>query len=350
MSSSIIPLVLYELLIFTLLCCNNSSYIAGIILIVIMLVLAIVGRNHSVVSDRKISDWLMGIGIAFVGACGDDGLYPMLAFVILGIFSIYLSVFVKRNKLLQMSKKYFLSGATIIIGLIVYAIGNNANYNTAHIETSDYSINLGKKSATITGYATPNAKVKTYLNGDEIKPAEKSDDDGYFEFDARTPGKWIVKVSKNGQTASDYTVVKKTSTWKKYQAKQGAKEAKKDFAVAYADAFDKLDSIGVSEYNAWAEENNSGSGGTIDDTLESIQKKHVKDVLAIESDISDMKEALKRLKEGNMDDYKEYRAYYSDIKKLENTVLNPPAGEIDNFGDEFEDGRNTVNSNLDFID
>lgn len=41
---------------------------------------------------------------------------------------------------------------------------------------------------------------------------------------------------------------------------------------------------------------------------------------------------------------------YADIKKLENTVLNPPAGEIDNFTDDFEDQRNTVSSNLDLID
>ena len=42
--------------------------------------------------------------------------------------------------------------------------------------------------------------------------------------------------------------------------------------------------------------------------------------------------------------------YYADIKKLETTVLNPPAGEIENFTDDFEDQRNTVNSNLDLID
>lgn len=42
--------------------------------------------------------------------------------------------------------------------------------------------------------------------------------------------------------------------------------------------------------------------------------------------------------------------YYANIKKLETTVLNPPAGEIENFTDDFEDQRNTVKSNLDLID
>ncbi|KEK15687.1 hypothetical protein QSJ16_07755 [Limosilactobacillus reuteri] len=291
----------------------------------------------------------MEAGIALVRVCIAGSYAAMLTFIFLGAIWIYLSVFMKKDKLLKMSKKNSLMVLAIVVGLIVYAIGSNANYNTAHIETNDSSIKLGKKSATIFGYATPDTKVKTYLDGEEITPVEKSDSDGYFEFNAEAPGKWTVKVTKNGKTATDYIVVKKSSAWKKYQAKQGAKDAKEDFAAAYADAFEKLDSLGVDEHNTWASLDNAGTGGTIDDTLENIQKKNAKSILEVAGDFSDMEKDLKQLKAESVNDYNEYRLYYTDIKKLENTVLNPPAGEIDNFADAFEDQRNTVNSNLDLI-
>lgn len=337
-------------ILFTVFCCNDASYVAGIVLIIVMLVIAILGNKKAIVSEKRISDWVMGIGIAVVGICTAGGLYPsMFTFVLLGAIWIYLLVFMKKDKLFKISKKNSLSCLAIVVGLIVYAIGNNANYNTAHVETSYASIKLGKKSATISGYATPDAKVKTYLDSEEITPAEKSDSDGYFEFNAEAPGKWTVKVTKNGKTATDYTVVEKSSAWKKYQAKKGSKEAREDFAVAYADAFEKLDSLGVDEHNTWADADNEGTGGTIDDTLENIQKKNAKNILEVASDFSDMEKSLKRLRAGNANDYNEYRSYYTDIKKLESTVLNPPAGEIDNFTDDFEDQRNTVNANLDLI-
>lgn len=72
-------------------------------------------------------------------------------------------------------------------------------------------------SADVSGYATPNSKVKTYLNGKEVTPAEKADEDGYFSFEANKPGKWTVKITKNGETDTDYTVVKAS---KKYKEKK----------------------------------------------------------------------------------------------------------------------------------
>lgn len=107
--------------------------------------------------------------------------------------------------------------------------------------TENSSVNIGKKDVTVSGVANPNSKVKTYLDGEEVKPSEKADEDGNFSFQAETPGKWTVTVTKNGKTAKAKTVVHKSKAWQKYQAKEGAKKAKKEFAEEYEEAFDKLD-------------------------------------------------------------------------------------------------------------
>lgn len=105
----------------------------------------------------------------------------------------------------------------------------------------------------------------------------------------------------------------------------------------------------MKEYNKLAELDNAGGGGTIDDTLEQIQKDNKADVLLITKEISTLQDDVKKLQQAGDADSDTYNSYYADIKKLEHTVLNPPAGEIDNFGDAFEDQRGTVNSNLNLL-
>lgn len=325
----------------------------GFTALIVTLIVALIGIKKQSIRDKKISDWAFGLTIALAGLIeiGDpsDGYYGTWIFVLIGGVWIWLTVFNKSSKILKLSPKIFYSLTLLLVGLIVFAIGDYSNKNTAHITTDNSSVDIGKKDVTVSGVATPNSRVKTYLDGEEVKPSEKTDEDGNFSFQAETPGKWTVAVTKNGTTAKAKTVVHKSKAWQKYQAKEGAKKAKKEFAEEYEGAFDKLDSLGVKEYNKWAELDNAGGGGTIDDTLEQIQKDNKADVLLITMEISTLQDDVKKLQQAGEADADTYKSYYADIKKLEQTVLNPPAGEIDNFGDAFEEQRGTVNSNLDLL-
>lgn len=325
----------------------------GFTALIVTLIVALIGIKKQTIRDKKISDWAFGLTIALAGLIeiGDtgNGYYGTWIFVVIGGVWIWLTVFNKSSKILKLSPKMFYSLTLLLVGLIVFAIGDYSNKNTAHITTDNSSVDIGKKDVTVSGVATPNSRVKTYLDGEEVKPSEKTDEDGNFSFQAETPGKWTVAVTKNGTTAKAKTVIHKSKAWQKYQAKEGAKKAKKEFAEEYEEAFDKLDSLGVKEYNKWAELDNAGGGGTIDDTLEQIQKDNKADVLLITMEISTLQDDVKKLQQAGDADADTYKSYYADIKKLEQTVLNPPAGEIDNFGDAFEDQRGTVNSNLDLL-
>lgn len=213
----------------------------------------------------------------------------------LGVAWVWLTIFNKSKKILRLTPKTFSSLTLLLVGLIVFAVGDYCDKNTAHITTDNGSIYLGKKDVTVSGIATPNSKVRTYLDGEEVKPSEKTDKNGNFSFQAETPGKWTVVVTKNGKTAKDKTIVHKSKAWQKYQVKAGAKDAKKEFADEYEEAFAKLDSLGVKEYNKWADVNNNGSGGTIDSTLEQIQKDNKADVLLIMMKVSTLQDDVKKL-------------------------------------------------------
>lgn len=329
---------------------SGDRALVGIFTLIVTLIIALIGIKRKGVQEKQISNWGFGITLCIIGLVGTMSYYGMWIYIVIGTFWIWLTVYNKSQKFFRLTPKVFSSLILLAIGIIVFFVGNYYDKETAHIRTDDYSVKLGKKEATISGVATPNVKVKTYLDGEEITPSEETDSDGNFSFQAKTPGKWTVKVTKNGKTASDTTIVKKSQAWKDYQAKEGAEKAKEAFNEAYADAFSNLDSIGVEEYNAWADANNAGGGGTIDDTLKQVQKKNSKDIIAAYVNLSTLKDNLKKLQESGNSDADTYREYYTDIKKLQTTVLNPPAGDIDNFGDDFEDQRNTVNSNLDMLE
>lgn len=231
----------------------------------------------------------------------------------------------------------------MIIGFIVYSFGYNYEFNTAHIITDEYEVKMDGMSADVSGYATPNSKVKTYLNGKEVTPAEKADEDGYFSFEANKPGKWTVKITKNGETDTDYTVVKAS---KKYKEKK-ADLTKVRFMDSFAVMSDSLESLGVDEYNRWSEADDSGQGGSVNDLITQVQKEHKDDVLTATSKKVGLDESISELKNMNDKEYNQYSNYYNDMVTFYRTVLNPPAGYKDNFGDKFDDLRDRINNDFD---
>lgn len=56
---------------------------------------------------------------------------------------------------------------------------------------------------------------------------------------------------------------------------------------------------------------------------------------------------LKVLEDSGNSDYDTYHQYYRDLKKFYNITVNPPAGDIDNFGDEYQDTRSSVSDDID---
>lgn len=317
----------------------------GIILTVFNLLVLLFGIRFTVLKDKKVSDWGTGIIFILITVLNIfNGEYDKeWEFAIVGIAWLLFRFVIQKEKFWKFSKMGFFTLLSMIIGFIVYSFGYNYEFNTAHIITDEYEVKMDGMSADVSGYATPNSKVKTYLNGKEVTPAEKADEDGYFSFEANKPGKWTVKITKNGETDTDYTVVKAS---KKYKEKK-ADLTKVRFMDSFAVMSDSLESLGVDEYNRWSEADDSGQGGSVNDLITQVQKEHKDDVLTATSKKVGLDESISELKNMNDKEYNQYSNYYNDMVTFYRTVLNPPAGYKDNFGDKFDDLRDKINNDFD---
>lgn len=317
----------------------------GVILTVFNLLVLLFGIRFTVLKDKKVSDWDTGIIFILITVLNIfNGEYDKeWEFAIVGIAWLLFRFVIQKEKFWKFSKMGFFTLLSMIIGFIVYSFGYNYEFNTAHIITDEYEVKMDGMSADVSGYATPNSKVKTYLNGKEVTTAEKADEDGYFSFEANKPGKWAVKITKNGETDTDYTVVKAS---KKYKEKK-ADLTKVRFMDSFAVMSDSLESLGVDEYNRWSEADDSGQGGSVNDLITQVQKEHKDDVLTATSKKVGLDESISELKNMNDKEYNQYSNYYNDMVTFYRTVLNPPAGYKDNFGDKFDDLRDRINNDFD---
>lgn len=317
----------------------------GVILTVFNLLVLLFGIRFTVLKDKKVSDWGTGIIFILITVLNIfNGEYDKeWEFAIVGIAWLLFRFVIQKEKFWKFSKMGFFTLLSMIIGFIVYSFGYNYEFNTAHIITDEYEVKMDGMSADVSGYATPNSKVKTYLNGKEVTTAEKADEDGYFSFEANKPGKWTVKITKNGETDTDYTVVKAS---KKYKEKK-ADLTKVRFMDSFAVMSDSLESLGVDEYNRWSEADDSGQGGSVNDLITQVQKEHKDDVLTATSKKVGLDESISELKNMNDKEYNQYSNYYNDMVTFYRTVLNPPAGYKDNFGDKFDDLRDRINNDFD---
>lgn len=317
----------------------------GVILTVFNLLVLLFGIRFTVLKDKKVSDWGTGIIFILITVLNIfNGEYDKeWEFAIVGIAWLLFRFVIQKEKFWKFSKMGFFTLLSMIIGFIVYSFGYNYEFNTAHIITDEYEVKMDGMSADVSGYATPNSKVKTYLNGKEVTTAEKADEDGYFSFEANKPGKWTVKITKNGEIDTDYTVVKAS---KKYKEKK-ADLTKVRFMDSFAVMSDSLESLGVDEYNRWSEADDSGQGGSVNDLITQVQKEHKDDVLTATSKKVGLDESISELKNMNDKEYNQYSNYYNDMVTFYRTVLNPPAGYKDNFGDKFDDLRDRINNDFD---
>ena len=325
-----------------------SSSTAGIFLVVFNLLVLLFGKRFTILKDKNVSDWGTGIIFILMTALNIfNGEYDyQWEFAVLGIIWLLFRFVIQKEKFWKFSKMGLLTLLSMIIGLIVFLIGYINEFETAHILTDEYEVKMDGMSADVSGYATPNSKVRTYLNGSEVTPAEKSDKDGYFSFEANKPGKWTVKVTKNGETDTDYTVVKASKKYKEKKANEVKEDFKKGFSIIYYIAED----LGVDEYNRWLEVDESGTGGSVDDLIDQVQKEHESDISLAKVAKTGLDDNISQLKNMDIDDYEKYNDYYNDIVTLYRTVMNPPAGYKDTFGDKFDNLRDKVSSDLDEMD
>ena len=325
-----------------------SSSVAGIFLVVFNLLVLLFGKRFTVLKDKHISDWGTGIIFILMTALNIfNGEYDyQWEFAVLGIVWLLFRFVIQKEKFWKFSKMGLLTFLSMIIGFIIFLLGYNYEFETAHILTDEYEVKMNGMSADVSGYATPNSKVRTYLNGSEVTPAEKSDKDGYFSFEANKPGKWTVKVTKNGETDTDYTVVKASKKYKEKKANEVKEDFKKGFSIIYYIAED----LGVDEYNRWLEVDESGTGGSVDDLIDQVQKEHESDISLAKVAKTGLDDNISQLKNMGVDDYEKYNDYYNDIVTLYRTVMNSPAGYKDTFGDKFDNLRDKVSSDLDEMD
>lgn len=319
-----------------------------IFLVVFNLLVLLFSKRFTILKDKNVSDWGTGIIFILMTALNIfNGEYDyQWEFAVLGIIWLLFRFVIQKEKFWKFSKMGLLTLLSMIIGLIVFSIGYINEFETAHILTDEYEVKMDGMSADVSGYATPNSKVRTYLNGSEVTPAEKSDKDGYFSFEANKPGKWTVKVTKNGETDTDYTVVKASKKYKEKKANEVKEDFKKGFSIIYYIAED----LGVDEYNRWLEVDESGTGGSVDDLIDQVQKEHESDISLAKVAKTGLDDNISQLKNMDIDDYEKYNDYYNDIVTLYRTVMNPPAGYKDTFGDKFDNLRDKVSSDLDEMD
>lgn len=317
----------------------------GIILLVFNVLVVLFGIRFTLLKDKKISDWGTGIILVLTTVLNIiSGEYDkQWEFAVLGIAWLLFTVVFQNEKIWKFTRMGLFTLLSMVSGVVIYLVGYNYQFETAHILTAEYTTTMDGMSADVSGYATANAKVRTYLDGEEVKPAEESDEDGYFSFEANKPGKWVVKVTKNGKTDSDYTIVRPS---KKYKDKK-AKKIKEKFANAFAQMADSLEEIGVDEYNRWSDADASGTGGSVNDLIAQVQKEHGTDSTVAMLGKYNLNDYLKQLKNLESTDYDTYSDYYSDMLSYYRTVMNPPAGYKDNFGDKFDDLRDKITNDFD---
>ena len=85
----------------------------------------------------------------------------------------------------------------------------------------------------------------------------------------------------------------------------------------------------------------------MNDLIKKKKKEHKDDVLTATSKKVGLDESISELKNMNDKEYNQYSNYYNDMVTFYRTVLNPPAGYKDNFGDKFDDLRDRINNDFD---
>lgn len=314
---------------------NDSIYVGevGILSLIVSLIIALIGIKKTVIAEKHISDWAIGIVMIIFGV-GEVSFYsyPYIEYIIIGIIWILITVFWKSKKVWKLSVKNSLGVFVAILGLIAVSVGNYAMNNTAHIVTDNYSVKLGKKYAYVSGVATPNTKVYAYQDGYRID-SQKTDKDGYFSFKIEDPGKVTVKVSKNGNTDSDYTIVK-TSPKNDYTF------LKERFISLYSSLGAAVEDLSSKEGDEWNDAiENSDDDFDVDATIESIEDKHSEDIKNIALTTESLHKTDQKIQKNSYaseSDKETIHDAYLDMKHFSDHATNIH-GSYDDFIDEHND-------------
>ena len=141
----------------------------GIILLVFNLLVVLFGIRFTLLKDKKIADWGTGIILVLTTVLNViSGEYDkQWEFAVLGIAWLLFTVVFQNEKIWKFTRMGLFTLLSMVSGVVIYLIGYNYQFETAHILTTEYTTTMDGMSADVSGYATANAKVRTYLDGEE---------------------------------------------------------------------------------------------------------------------------------------------------------------------------------------
>lgn len=316
---------------------QNDLALPGWLTLVVQVILFLINKKDDKVEKRDYYTWATGL-ISII-----SGIYVMIDYstwsycelVVLGILWIVVRVYLKEYKLWKLTSLRIYTTAVFVIGLIMWVVGYCDWNFSAHVYTDESETYISKNTVELTGTATPDTKVKVYLDGERYDDVY-ADEDGYFSYEADTVGKYKFVVKYEGETDYDTTQVKASKAYKKRELKRVTKA----FAINYRIAGVDIEDIGKEALDDW---NNTDENP--DDIYDRILDKQKDKVDEIETAMSDLKYQVNEIKSLDYDTYQEYKDYYEDLYNFKQAGLYP-VGTLDNVLDDYNDLDSKIASNF----
>lgn len=125
------------------------------------------------------------------------------------------------------------------------------------------------------------------------------------------------------------------------QERKEYKSDKSEFYLTYFLLWGKTENLSQDEGNEWesAIDNSNGDDFDIDATINSIEKKHDKDINDVQSDLDGLRKLNKRIQDNDQvssKDKKVYQTAYENLRNFANHAIEP-SGSYNDFIDEHNE-------------
>lgn len=315
---------------------ENDLALPGWLTLVVQVILFLINKKDDKVEKRDYYTWATGLIsiISGIYVMCDYSTWSYCELVVLGILWIVIRVYLKEYKLWKLTSLRIYTIAIFLIGLIMWIVGYSDWNFSAHVYTDESETYISKKTVELTGTATPDTKVKVYLDGQRYDDVY-ADEDGYFSYKADTVGKYKFVVKYEGETDYDTTQVKASKAYKKRELKR----LNKNFYNTYLILGKDCEDFGNNALNAWDE----GSEDP-DSIYKRLQDENKDKIEKMQEKMWVLQFNIKAIKSLDKEAYAEYKKYYEDMYKFYNVSIDP-AGSFDDVQDEFGELDTQVASN-----
>ncbi|KRM19273.1 hypothetical protein FC40_GL000355 [Ligilactobacillus hayakitensis DSM 18933 = JCM 14209] len=315
---------------------GNDLALPGWLTLVVQVILFLINKKDDKVEKRDYYTWATGLIsiISGIYVMCDYSTWSYCELVVLGILWIVVRVYLKEYKLWKLTSLRIYTTAVFAIGLIMWVVGYCDWNFSAHVYTDESETYISKKTVELTGTATPDTKVKVYLDGEHYDDVY-ADEDGYFSYKADTVGKYKFVVKYEGETDYDTTQVKASKAYKKRLLKR----INTNFYNTYLTLGKDCEDFGNNALNTWDE----GSEDP-DSIYKRLQDENKDKIEKMQEKMWELQFNIKVIKSLDKEAYAEYKKYYEDMYKFYNVSIDP-AGSLDDVEDEFGDLDTQVASN-----